>query len=334
MITFYLAGGEAIVPADLDACPDLAQRAVWIDLLEPTRQEELAVEKSISAEVPTREEMQQLELSRRLYLENDALFMTANVLTRADSSHPESSGITFILAGERLVTVRYTDPRAFQMFAAHRRSHPGHHDTALTVLEGLLDAIVERLADVLEATGARVEELSLEIFRDWDESEGAKKVKRRPRTSRDYNAILGRLGRCSDLIARSRESLVSLGRLTAFFRETCKDDPTALPTVHHFTTLSGDFTSLGDFAAFLSGKASFLLDATLGMISNEQNAIIKLVSVAALVFGPPTLIASIYGMNFEHMPELRWQLGYPLAVLTMVLSAIFPYAFFKRKGWL
>ncbi len=332
MITFHLAGGEAVVPADLDACPDLTQKAVWIDLLEPTRPEEVAVEKALSAEVPTREEMQQLELSRRLFVENDALFMTANVLTRADSSHPESAGITFILAGERLVTVRYTNPKAFQTFAAHRRAKPGQHDTALSVFEGLLDAIVERLADVLESTGARMEDLSLEIFRDWGESEGAKK--KGPRTKRDYDAILGRLGRCSDLIARSRESLVSLSRLTAFFRETCKDDPTATPTVHHFATLAGDFTSLGDFAAFLSGKVSFLLDATLGMISNEQNAIIKLVSVAALVFGPPTLIASIYGMNFEHMPELRWQLGYPLAVLTMVLSAIFPYFFFKRRGWL
>jgi len=330
MITFHLPGGETIVPTDLSTCPDLVKRAVWIDLLEPTRPEELAVEQALGAEVPTREEMGQLELSRRLYVEHDALFMTANVLTHADSSHPESSGITFILAGEKLVTVRYTDPRAFQMFVAHRRSHPGAHDTAWTAFEGLLDAIVERLADILETTGASVESLSLEIFRDFD----AGSTKAGKQAKRDYNAILRKLGRCSDLVAKSRESLVSLGRLTAFFRETLKDDPAALPTMHHFATLSGDFTSLADFAAFLSGKGSFLLDATLGMINNEQNAIIKLVSVAALVFGPPTLIASIYGMNFDHMPELRWYYGYPLAVGAMILSAIFPYAFFKRLGWL
>ncbi|HYV45388.1 MAG TPA: magnesium transporter CorA family protein [Myxococcaceae bacterium] len=331
MITFHLPSGEAAVPEDLAACPTLAQRATWIDLLRPTREEELAVEKALAAEVPTREEMQQLELSRRLYVESGALFMTATVLTGADSSRPESSGITFILARDRLVTVRYTEPRAFQAFVAHRRAHLADHATPLTILEGLVDAIVERLADVLEATGAMVENLSLDVFPDRDGASGSSGI---PRAQRDYNAILGKIGRASDLVARSRESLVSLGRLVAFFREARKDDPAARATVEHFATVSGDFAALSDYATFLSGKASFLLDATLGMISNEQNAIIKLVSVAALVFGPPTLIASIYGMNFEHMPELHWTYAYPLAVLTMVLSAIFPYAYFKRRGWL
>jgi len=327
MITFHLPSGEAVVPDDLAACPELARRAVWIDLLRPTRPEELAVEKALGAEVPTREEMQQLELSRRLYVESDTLFMTATVLTGADSSRPESAGITFILARERLVTVRYTEPRAFQTFVAHRRAHPADHATPLTVLEGLVDAIVERLADILEATGAMVEDLSLDVFREPESAPRAP-------AERGYNAVLMKIGRASDLVARSRESLVSLGRLVAFFREVRKEDPAARATVEHFATVSGDFAALSDYATFLSGKASFLLDATLGMISNEQNAIIKLVSVAALVFGPPTLIASIYGMNFEHMPELHWTYAYPLAVLAMVLSAIFPYAYFKRRGWL
>ncbi|HEY8207722.1 MAG TPA: magnesium transporter CorA family protein [Myxococcaceae bacterium] len=331
MITFHLPSGEAIVPPDLAAIPDLAQRAVWIDLLRPTRPEELAVEKALSVEVPTREEMQQLELSRRLYDENGTLFMTATVLTGADSSHPESAGITFILLSDRLVTVRYTEPRAFQSFFAHRSAHLADHATPRTIFEGLVDAIVERLADIMEATGAMVEDLSQEIFRDQG---GAPQPKGERPAQRNYNTILQKLGRASDLVARSRESLVSLGRVVAFFRETHKDDATALSTVEHFATVSGDFAALADYATFLSGKSSFLLDATLGMISNEQNAIIKLVSVAALVFGPPTLIASIYGMNFEHMPELHWVYAYPLAVLTMVLSAIFPYVFFKRRGWL
>jgi magnesium transporter len=330
MITFHLPGGEAVVPDDLTACPELAQRAVWIDLFRPTREEELAVEKALAAEVPTREEMQQLELSRRLYVENDTLFMTATVLTGADSSHPESSGITFILARDRLVTVRYTEPRAFQTFVTHRRAHPEDHAAPLTILEGLVDAIVERLADILEATGAMVEDLSLEIFRDQDSAARLSAV----RPAQHYNAVLRKIGRASDLVARSRESLVSLGRLVAFFREAHRADPASRATVEHFATVSGDFAALSDYATFLSGKASFLLDATLGMISNEQNAIIKLVSVAALVFGPPTLIASIYGMNFEHMPELHLVYAYPLAVLSMVLSAIFPFAYFKRRGWL
>jgi len=331
MITFHLPGGEAIVPPDLAACAELARRAVWIDLLRPTRPEELAVEQALEIEIPTREEMQQLEVSRRLYAENGLLFMTATILTGADSSRPESSGITFLLARDRLVTVRYTEPRAFQAFLAHRRAHLADHSAPVTIFEGLVDAISERLADILEATGSMVEDLSQEIFRDEG---GAAGTTGRLPAQRNYNAVLLKLGRASDLVARSRESLVSLGRVLAFFRESRTDDPAARGAAEHFGTVAGDFSALADYATFLSGKTSFLLDATLGMISNEQNAIIKLVSVAALVFGPPTLIASIYGMNFEHMPELRWQYAYPLALLAMLLSAILPYAYFKRRGWL
>jgi magnesium transporter len=101
-----------------------------------------------------------------------------------------------------------------------------------------------------------------------------------------------------------------------------------------FRTLSRDILSLSDHASFIANKLTFMLEATLGLINIEQNNIIKIFSVAAVVFLPPTLIASIYGMNFEHMPELRWMLGYPFALLVMVVSAILPYVYFKRRGWL
>ena len=143
----------------------------------------------------------------------------------------------------------------------------------------------------------------------------------------NFDKILRRVGRCSDLVSKTRESLVSLGRLLSFFNETPK------PELHTKTVLS-DLASLSDHASFISTKVNFLLDATLGLINNEQNGIIKIVSVAAVVFLPPTLVASVYGMNFEVMPELKWVLGYPFAVFLMISSAVLPYVFFKRKGWL
>jgi magnesium transporter len=122
--------------------------------------------------------------------------------------------------------------------------------------------------------------------------------------------------------------------VVAFYREMQKDNPAAHRAMVHLKTVGGDLASLSDHATFLAGKISFSLDATMGMINNEQNKIIKIMSVAAAVFLPPTLVASIYGMNFKFMPELEWMAGYPMAVVLMLVSAVLPYVFFKRKGWL
>jgi magnesium transporter len=152
-------------------------------------------------------------------------------------------------------------------------------------------------------------------------------------TSRDFQKILSRLGRAGDLASKVRESLVSLGRLLAFAIQGTQARGRKTGSAR-LKTIGRDVASLSDYAAFLNNKVGFLLDATLGMINIEQNAIIKIFSVAAVVFLPPTLIASIYGMNFAHMPELGWPLGYPLALALMVVSAILPYLYFKRRGWL
>jgi magnesium transporter len=199
----------------------------------------------------------------------------------------------------------------------------------MSVFQGLLDAVVERIADILENVGAGLEALSLEVFAS---RAGARSA------GRDYKEMLTRLGRYSDLASKTRESLLSMARLCWFYQEVDKSalaaqqDQPGLDA--HVTTVNRDIAALSDHAAFLSGKVAFLLDATLGLINVEQNAIIKIVSVAAVVFLPPTLVASIYGMNFRHMPELAWPLGYPLAILMMIASAIFPFYWFKRKGWL
>ncbi len=354
MMTFFPPDAPGTDAVELRDCPEMTRRAVWIDLFEPTREEETALEAALGINVPTREEMRSIEPSSRLQRRGDSglLVMTSSVLTHAETSRPETSAVTFILGPEdRLITVRYAEPSAFRAFRASRDAEPGAFPTGRETLGGLIDAIVERLAEVLENVGADLDRLSGEIFQypacvpAVDADPGLPTSRPRKTTTtppRDFTPVLGRLGRSSDVISRARESLVGFGRLVAFYSETQKEvaatagaeNADAKAARHHLRTVAGDLTSLGDHASFLSSKVAFLLDATLGLISNEQNRIINVLSVVAVVFGPPTLIAGIYGMNFQFMPELKWPLGYPFALALMVASAVLPYWYFKRRGWL
>ena len=310
----------------VDVAPDapLPPEAVWIDLVAPTQEEERRVETLLGIEVPTREEMQEIEVSSRLYEENGALYMTATIVAKAETEHPEASAVSFILAGDRLVTVRYAEPQPFALFSARCQRAPAAYTRGDAVLVGLLDALIDRMADVLERIGLEVDEISHQVFEHSN----------RPGGRRDFQDILRRLGRRGELTSQVRESLVGIGRLLMFFAQASATIKTAKELRNRLRTMSQDVRSLTDHVSFLSGKIDFLLDATLGMINIEQNAIIKIFSVVAVVFLPPTLIASIYGMNFAYMPELQWPLGYPMALLLMLASAITPYLYFKRRGWL
>jgi magnesium transporter len=344
MITFYSPGVPSSRYTAADLCAGLAGPAVWIDMLEPTEEEELALEAALGLDIPTREEMQAIELSSRLYEDNGILFMTGTVLTNAGTTSPESAAVTFILAGEKLVTLRYANPAAFAAFRTRREANLQRYCTSFDFLAGLIDAIVERAADILEAIGATMDKISLRVFEPATPAvplngkrnplSRTQRGEARKARQRDFVEILTRIGGVSDLVSRVRESLVTFVRLIAFFREARKDHPGANEALFHLQTVTVDIGSLSDHATFLSGKVNFLLDATLGMINNEQNAIIKILSVAALEFLPPTLVAGIYGMNFEFMPELKWAHGYPFAIGLMIVAAVLPYMFFRRKGWL
>ncbi len=319
---FYLEDGRLERVELTDQEPALPERTVWLDLLQPTGAEEALIERALGVDVPTREEMKEIEASSRLYREDGALFMTATLVAKADTEAPESTALTFILAGERLVTVRYADPLPFRAFTAFALRHPNACSDGDAVLNGLLEAIIDRTADILEAVGADLDRMSQEVF-SRSSSE----------TSRDFQKLIRRIGRAGDLTSKARESLVSIGRLLAFAIQGSQTHGRK-GSGSRLKTIGRDVVSLSDHASFLNNKVNFLLDATLGMINIEQNAIIKIFSVAAVVFLPPTLIASIYGMNFAHMPELGWPFGYPLALALMIASAILPYWYFKRRGWL
>jgi magnesium transporter len=232
--------------------------------------------------------------------------------------------VSFVLANGTLVTVRYHAPHAFEAFTNRAlKTNTGCGD-AMSVLAQLLDAVVDRIADVLEIVGQDVDAISKDIFRQADQSV----------RHHDFRAILRRIARKGDLISIIRDSLATLDRLFSFLGNLAGQKAVDKDTRVQVKTLSRDARSLSDHAGFLSQKITFLLDATLGMINIEQSGIIKIFSVAAVIFLPPTLVASIYGMNFEVMPELGWTFGYPFALLLMAVSAVIPYLFFKRKGWL
>jgi magnesium transporter len=328
MIRVYSNATGVLAETGWTAGTALGPDAVWIDLINPTGGEEVAVEAALGIDIPVREKLAEIEASSRLYVRGSAAFMTATLIVRADKDKPEIEAVTFVLAGERLVTVRYCEPRAFDIYAARAgRDASQCPPTGEAVLIGLLEAVVDRLADHLERVGSIVTSTSAEVFR--------REFARR----RDFYALITRIGEEGDFTSNVRESLVTLGRVAAFIPavappvEKGRKAPQAKVIQSHLKTLQRDIHSLTDHASFLSDKISFLLDATLGMITIEQNNIIKAFTVGAGIFLPPVLIASIYGMNFQFMPELQWAYGYPLALGLMVLSAVLPFVYFRYKGW-
>ncbi|RWB24763.1 MAG: magnesium transporter, partial [Mesorhizobium sp.] len=253
-------------------------------------------------------------------------FMTAILPAQTEADDPLMSPVTFVLAGNRLITVRYHEPKAFKTFPLRAEKVATGCTSGDTILIGLLEAIVDRLADILERAGRDIETISRDIF----EARSTKVSKR----NRDFQELLKAIGRKEDIASSIRDSLISLQRLAGFLAHASTQTKMSKDIRARIKTLSRDVLSLADHATFLSQKINFLLDATLGMISIEQNAIIKIFSVAAVIFLPPTLVASIYGMNFDIMPELKWQLGYPFAIGLMIVSAILPFWYFRRRGWL
>lgn len=328
MIDIYAAKDSSIRKQEVSQGLIFPHETIWIDLLNPTKEEEKAVENFIGLEVPTHEEMQEIELSSRLYIENDAYYMTATLVTRADTPQPQTEAVTFILTGGKLVTIRYIDMQPFRMFSGRMEKSTGQNIDSGSIFTGLIEAITDRIADILEKTVGNINAISTSIFSSTDNSQnGGTKV--------ELRELLQQIALNGDLVSKTRESLVSLNRMTRFFSQSIDNaSKSGRDLRNRINTLSRDILALSDHASFVSSKVTFLLDATLGMINIEQNNIIKIFSVASVALLPPTLVASIYGMNFHFMPELDWKLGYPLAILIMFLSAFLPFKYFKKKRWL
>ena len=325
MITAYRSRGDRLERLDVEKEP--LQDALWIDLQTPNSAEEKAVEAALGIDIPTREDMQEIEISSRIYRDRGALFLTAQLVATVEARETEIGPVTFVVLPDRLVSVHYHRPGSLAHFADWATRHDTPLATGLDALLGLLESAVDRLADILEGEARRLDSLSTAIF-----------AAHRPSgKSETLGVVLQRIGRAEDLNGKVGESLGTIQRLVGHLAVTGEPpDGLALnaserPVVR---VLLQDIRSLREVAAVQTEKIRFLLDATLGVINIRQSDIIKVFSVVAFVFLPPTLIASIYGMNFEHMPELAWPWGYPMALGAMVVSAVVPWAIFRWKKWL
>lgn len=323
MLTIYDVAGDRLVPhTDLAR---LGTSSVWIDLLTPTPEEDAAVERALAISVPTRAEMREIEASSRLYTEGGAHVMTALLVHDIEAQRPIFSNITFILTGERLVTVRYAEPRGFPLFLASVEKGDAPCGTGAVIMAGLIETLIQRKADLIERVQDEVERLAGTIF---DIKGGAQTRHKR------LDVVLKSIGKQGEVASRAQESAASLDRVLLFFLQAARDRNEDKRLIERIETVHRDIRALAEHVRFLSDRTVFLLEATLGMITIEQNQIIKLFSVMAVMLMPPTLVASIYGMNFRHMPELDWPWGYPLALLVMLAAAVVPFLYFRRKGWL
>jgi len=336
LLRYYIAGTEGANSFEMGADPASLHNAVWIDLADPMPFEMAAVEAATALKLPTRESLVEIEASSRSYQEGGASFMTATTVVGLDSDTPASVPLGFVLTPSQLITLRYADPHSFRLMTSQcDRTALG--DNPLAVLLKLLDLIVDRVADILERMSEEIDKTSRLVF--GQDTPASRRI-----TSDDLRTILRRIGDTQFVVNKVHDSLHTLQRIVGFLNLPAEVEP-AEPleqrrakvdkrSREELKSLARDIASLLENATYLSANIGFLLEASVGRISIEQNAIIKIFSVAAVVFLPPTLVASIYGMNFVHMPELEWLLGYPIALVMMVLSAILPYLWFKKKGWL
>lgn len=256
---------------------------MWLDVVDPTPDEEHAVEQELKIEVPTRAEMQELEASSRLYRENGAVYMTATMLIKTETMMPETSQVVFILTKKCLVTLRYAEPWSFKTFA-QRAPKSGCLTAEMTFL-ALLDTTVERLADLLELVSLELDNLSRQIF-------SARAMRAQ---GPDLSRVILKIGTCGNIASKVRESLLDKGRLLTFAEsataEWCAEGRSRLRATLH------DIQSLSDHASFTNGKISFLLDATLGLINIGLNGQMKTLSWVMVAVMWPTLVSGFFAMN-------------------------------------
>lgn len=330
MLFTHFAEGGRLTAQQIDAAAAAApaKPCMWYDLIEPSEAERAWVNAQAGVDIPSREEMEEIEVSSRLYNEDGVEYMTITAVARLDTDEPIKTPILFILNRNTLVTVRYAQIKPFanvidRLGRPQGATHAGGEPIMLTLVE----ALVDRLADALEWIGGKIDGISRDVFR---KRTPANELKR----DRDLQATIEVVGREGDLLGLVRESLVSLNRLAGYHHGMASADRASGEAQARIRTIQRDVAALSDHASYLGTKVNFLLDATLGLINLQQNQIIKIFSIAAVCLMPPTLVASIYGMNFKNLPELNFEFGYPMALGLMLITGIAPYLYFKRKGWL
>lgn len=308
----------------------LPSNALWIDLTEPSREEEQQVEHALGIDVPTREDVTEIQTSSRLLEDEGALYMTGIVPYGEHRRKLETLPLTFIRAGDRLVTIRYGYPESVDRFMRRAADGKLRLDSADSVLAALLEAIVDRIADRLELIGDDLKRIERSIFRRGSQNTAVGRRLSLSRRAHELQNAVESLGAHHQEIFEIRGCLQSFVRLLGFRRSHHPD----VPCAPRFAAIEEDLKAIAEYDTDLTSNMEFMLDATVGLIDVQQNMVIYILSIVGMVLTPPVLIASVYGMNFADMPELHWSWGYPWALVLMLTSAVAPFLFFKWKGWL
>ncbi|MEJ8473393.1 magnesium transporter CorA family protein [Roseibium algae] len=321
MIVAYCPTAHGLERLEISVGGHLPATSVWIDMISPTHEERLAAESFMSAEIPTREEVSSIETSARLYSEPGAVVMTALLPMAARTPDPQLSSVTFILSSKCLVTVRYGDPQSIILCGRKVQTDTSIAHTGPAVFLTLMEIIIDRAADVMEEASFHYDTLSMHVFEDGISA----------RSGNLYQGAIKTQGRIGLQVARMHDVCTSLSRLLLFLENHKKQVSLTEEDVLACKSYGRDIHSIKEHGDGLDNKLSFLLDATIGLVNLEQNQIIKVFSVLSVIFLPPTLIASIYGMNFINMPELKWHLGFVFSVCIMLASVGFTYLFLRWR---
>ncbi len=306
--------------------PDRSDQPFWIDMVSATPDEIRTVEAKTGRRIPDRAALSEIEFSSRAFIEDDVVYLSMPLISAAEDDIPVLRPVGFVVAPAVIVTVRFGPSAAFEAVWGVALGSTVSLAPWLVFVQ-VIEALVDRASDRLEAAGADLDEASRRIFGGG----GTKRAKKG--ADARLKEELREIGRSGDRLSKVRDTLLGLNRICGFVAETPRPGVSA-DLAQRLAAVRADIASLDSYEEHLSSKVQFLLDATLGFINIEQNDVVKILTVVSVVGVPPVLIAGIYGMNFKAMPEYDWRFGYPYALVLMVVSAIVPYLWFKWRKWL
>jgi magnesium transporter len=305
---------------------ELPPEIIWIDLVNASEEEKQFVETRLKIRVPSEESLSEIEASSRLVFDHGTLYLSSPAVRLDEQKEAQLTSIGFVIGRQVLVTVRFWPLSTFDT-VAKRMEADGDLQNGMCVFTSILEAMVDRGADVMEQLGASADGLSRSVFKG-----GLVRSKRPVRSSRKMREALESVGALAERLAKARDVLMNVGRI-AFFAGEIGSGWITPASKRRLDAVSKDVASLSDYESRLSDKIQLLLDAVLGFINIQQNDLFKILTIVSVVGVPPTILVGVWGMNFKEMPELSWTLGYPLALIAIVASGVLPLLWFKWRGW-
>ena len=305
---------------------EMPSEIIWADLLNGTAEEKQFVERLLKIRIPSEDSLSEIEASSRLIFDHGILYLSTPAVRLNEDNEAEITSVGFVIGPRVLVTVRFAQLPIFDDIGK-RIGSDDSLENGMCVFTSLLEAMIDRGADVLEHLGAKADKLSRDVFKG-----GLVRSKRPVRSSRKMREALESVGALADRLAKARDVLLGVGRIASFASDVGGEWITDA-SKKRLHSVSKDVASLGDYETRLSDKIQLLLDAVLGFINIQQNEMFKVLTIVSVVGVPPTILVGVWGMNFKNMPELNWTFGYPLALLAIIASGVLPLIWFKRRGW-